>query len=321
MSEAIIDSQSALLQQTNTNSVGTVLKSAREARGFSVADVSDRLHNSPRQIHALESDQFEMLPEPMITRGFIRNYARLLELDAEPLLQAFRIQMPLANASPSINLPSANIIMSDHEPSHWMRYSLLGLFVLLSLWFIYTGFIAKPTLQKPAAVIANAEISANPDMTFSAPAPVSEKPVAAETPVNVEPTQPRAESVVANAVKADPVVSSQTPPGVGAVNPGMVDNVPLPKPTIANAVPVVVNPTLVQLKFVTSEKSWINVLDGQNKPLFNKTKPAASEDQIEGQPPFKLTLGNARATQVYLNGKLVDLQPYIKGNVARFTLP
>ncbi|NOT67777.1 MAG: helix-turn-helix domain-containing protein [Methylophilaceae bacterium] len=306
MSEAIISSQNTSSEHINKMSVGAMLKAAREARGISIEDVSERLHNSPRQINALESGQFEILPEPMITRGFIRNYARLLEIDAEPLLQAYRIQVPV-NQLPSINLPSANIVMTNHERSHWLRYSLLSIFILLVVWFVYTGFIAKSPSLKPATVATSPEVTPNHDETFSAPLttlPITDTPAASAEPATL--MSESEGNIETQANQAAPVIVEPTAVASGAVS---------------QPIPAAVGAATVQLKFVTSEKSWINVLDSENKPVFNKTKPAASEDQLEGQPPFKLTLGNARATQVYLNGKLVDLQPYTKSNVARLTLP
>src|SRR3972149_1678821 len=74
--------------------IGVALKDAREQRNMTVEDVCTHLRISPHQVKALESDDFSALPEAMITRGFIRNYARLLGIDAEPLLQAYRAFAP-----------------------------------------------------------------------------------------------------------------------------------------------------------------------------------------------------------------------------------
>lgn len=309
MSEALIDSQNTLPNQVSKMSVGAMLRAEREARGASIEDVSEHLHNSPRQINALENDQFEILPEPMITRGFIRNYARLLGIDAEPLLQAYRAQVP-GNDVHSIDLPSANIVMAHRERSAWMRYGWLSIFIfiLVAIWFVYMEFIAKSSLPKPATTAQNVDITATQD---TAPEPVAIIGKARTGNANVANTKPELES--AKNMEALPSQTASTPARL--VNSGSV--------VAGDAVQrksVAIDAKAVQLKFVTSEKSWINVLDRDNKPIFNKIKQAAREDQVEGQPPFKLTLGNARATQVFLNGKLVDLQPYTKGNVAHLTL-
>src|SRR5512147_626254 len=69
-------------------SVGAVLREAREQQGLSVADVANRIKFAPRQIEAMEADDYAQLPEATFVRGFVRSYARLLEIDAAPLLAA-----------------------------------------------------------------------------------------------------------------------------------------------------------------------------------------------------------------------------------------
>jgi cytoskeleton protein RodZ len=76
--------------------VGTALKAARERAGMSLGEVADRLKLSIRQLEAIEHDDFQQLPGATFVRGFVRNYARFLRLDPEPLMarleQHFRRQ-------------------------------------------------------------------------------------------------------------------------------------------------------------------------------------------------------------------------------------
>ncbi len=65
---------------------GATLAKRREEYRLSVEDVSARLKISPRQIAALESDDFAQLASMATVRGFIRSYAKLLELDPAPLI-------------------------------------------------------------------------------------------------------------------------------------------------------------------------------------------------------------------------------------------
>ncbi|WP_287367560.1 helix-turn-helix transcriptional regulator, partial [Thauera sp.] len=62
----------------DVRSPGAVLRAAREARGESVSEVAFALKLNPRQIAALEADNFSALPGMAFVRGFLRNYARYL---------------------------------------------------------------------------------------------------------------------------------------------------------------------------------------------------------------------------------------------------
>ena len=68
--------------------VGAKLRAARERAGLSLTDVAGHLKFAPRQIEALEADDFANLPELPFVRGFVRNYAKLLQIDSVPLLDA-----------------------------------------------------------------------------------------------------------------------------------------------------------------------------------------------------------------------------------------
>jgi len=68
---------------------GAMLARGRSEKRLTVEDVSARLKFAPRQIKALEADEYDRLPGTTFVRGVIRSYARLLELDAAPLLKAW----------------------------------------------------------------------------------------------------------------------------------------------------------------------------------------------------------------------------------------
>lgn len=94
---------------------GAVLRMAREARGATIAEIAAALKMSPRQIEAIESEDFSRLSGPTFVRGFVRNYARLLKIDAAPLLDALaeRAALPQvelnAPADVGVKMPVAHV--------------------------------------------------------------------------------------------------------------------------------------------------------------------------------------------------------------------
>ena len=67
---------------------GAVLHAERRRQNLSLVDVSRHRPPSVRQGEALERDDFSPFGGPVFVHGFIRNYAKLLGVDAEPLVQA-----------------------------------------------------------------------------------------------------------------------------------------------------------------------------------------------------------------------------------------
>ncbi len=78
--------------------LGQILRQARENKGLSVEEVHEETRINPMYLEALEDGDYSILPTTTHTRGFLRNYARFLGLDPEPLLerysqgQSYRIQ-------------------------------------------------------------------------------------------------------------------------------------------------------------------------------------------------------------------------------------
>ncbi len=69
--------------------LGSILREAREAKGYTLEEAQATTKISIRYLRALEDGQYELLPTPVHARGFLRNYARFLALDPEPLLARY----------------------------------------------------------------------------------------------------------------------------------------------------------------------------------------------------------------------------------------
>ena len=67
--------------------VGHMLRNARLDRDMSIEDVSRQLRISAQQVEAIEKESFEELPGRTFVRGFVRNYANLLQLDSAAIVK------------------------------------------------------------------------------------------------------------------------------------------------------------------------------------------------------------------------------------------
>lgn len=94
--------------------VGSLLREARESRDITLAEAHEETKINVRYLEALENGEYDLLPTPVHTKGYLRNYARFLELDPEPLLVRFQVDQDARSrsapaASPKI-LEGANPI-------------------------------------------------------------------------------------------------------------------------------------------------------------------------------------------------------------------
>lgn len=365
MSEVLIDNPS--VETPAYAPLGEALSAARKAKKLTEQDVSNNLRLSVKQITDIENNEFSALPQPMI-RGFIRNYARLLELDAEPLLESYRARVP-EKAPKSVSVQSSMYeVVSGKESQPWLKYILGSILILLFLlsWVFYIDHMpkpAKPAAGKPTETVvstpqpteialpevalpaaerqAEAEAVASGALADSAVAPVNSAsnqaatvaPAAnninssnanttnatSATAVNTEAAKAQSSQAAAIASKPSAAVDFNSLKEKAAQNTqaaNVVSGSSAIKPAATN------EPAPAQkVSFSITEKTWIQATDKSGKVIFERILQAGSTDGFDGQPPFNVVIGNAKATKLSYLGKSVDLTPNTtQNNVARIKL-
>ena len=166
---------------TEITGVGQELAAAREARGLALADVAQQLKFAPRQLEALEQEQFEALPGATFARGMVRSYARLLKLDPEPLVQriAGRFEIPDSNRlAARYHQP---VPFSDGARRSTFVYLAMSLGVLVLVGGVAYEWHQERTAAKNGASLVKAKPA--PEPRDAAPAPTRAPVVAAAAPV------------------------------------------------------------------------------------------------------------------------------------------
>ncbi|NJN40517.1 MAG: helix-turn-helix domain-containing protein, partial [Gammaproteobacteria bacterium] len=119
---------------------GRILAAARTERGMSVSEVAQRLKFSLRHIEALESDRYDVLPSGPFARGMVRTYARLLGVDAAPLLDA--LPKSGAGGEPVMQPKDMSVPFPQGPQSGSRVYLLLSMVIVVAVavvlaeWFI-----------------------------------------------------------------------------------------------------------------------------------------------------------------------------------------
>lgn len=127
---------------------GALLRQARETRGMSLDEVAASLKMSPRQIEAFEAEDYSRLSGATFIRGFIRNYAKLLRIDAAQVLTALEARTTLpaavlsAPADSGVRMPSG----ADHHGKGSMAATLFALALLGIAVALYYNLIDFRTL-------------------------------------------------------------------------------------------------------------------------------------------------------------------------------
>jgi cytoskeleton protein RodZ len=320
-----------------STTAGGMLSSCRRAAGISIEEVSDKLKLSKRQIEALEADRYTELPGNTFVRGFVRNYARFLAIDPQPLLGYLDRTLPVE--TPQSALPRLGDDFVPLMRSRGLSGSRLLLLLVLAVliaavaagayWWRSRSQLEPKLLvdETSAETVADPVVATELPLTLSPPPSslpsldVPPQATSAALLAEVKPplvAAPLAElTVLGKSITAPPLAEK-------LVSEKLVTDKPVPAPATQSSSPP--PPTLSEpansgeLLLVARQDSWMTVVDGGGKKLLSSLVKAGETKALTGTPPYTLRVGNASNVEVIFKGKPADLKPYTKVDVATLVL-
>jgi len=286
---------------------GQVLREARIRGGMTVSEVARRLRLSEQQVEAIEAQDFSRLPAAVFLRGYIRNYANVLQLDDVPLLveatpQAKPVGMTFSSKK---SAPRFKAMEPVYRSDRGGRGGWLYVAVILAALAAY-GIYREEIPEQLTSFSADGA-----DQVVNLGSGDKHDQVAVDLALPLSST-----------VIEPPLVASA---GTGASLPSIATTLPeLPVQQSSLAAEASKNTEngTKSLHFSFSRDSWIKIKDSSGQVILEKVHLRGTEQTIEGKPPLYLVIGNAAGVNLTYNGNKVDLAPYTRGNddVARFSL-
>jgi cytoskeletal protein RodZ len=255
------------------NSVGRILRSARERQGRAVAEIAEELCLTNQYLRAIEDDDVKSLPGTFFYKNFVRQYAAIVgvkEAEIRAGVDALAAAaeepvLPGALAQPPVR-PMDPIVADSNR--HYFASTRLGMSVagLAAVLLACSGFYAWWT--RPAEPAAAKPQSLPPLVqSVSQPAPVT-VPVVSVTAENPAPGE-------AATVEVSAAAQSQlTADGINHV----------------------------VLNLSATEKTWLSITS-EGKRLFSGFLEPSQTKTLTGVEAAQMTVGNAGGIEVRLNGK------------------
>ena len=140
-------------ESTPDVTLGTVLRTAREQMGLSIADTAVKLHLRPGIVENLEADDFSNISSSTYVRGYVKNYARMLGVDNALIEACLARQVPLVTQPAMQSFSRKTTYQARDTKLKWLSFFivivLLGLFVLW--WMQRTTLVTHVDISKPTA--------------------------------------------------------------------------------------------------------------------------------------------------------------------------
>lgn len=297
------------------NSVGHSLRNARLAKKLNVEDVARQLRLSVQQIEAIEREDFEKLPGRTFLRGFIRNYANLVQLDPSPLLKM--LPAPTRVISTHENTPFKNTQISFSSQRKSARNNSLTIIsivfiVIVGIYFLFGNNFLINNEFNNKDVVSDVKIDSK---TATVDIPLTLPAVTKYETIPVVKQSPELDDSGNNQTLLNPASEAESEPPPPASVSEEKPNAPEVKK------PAALPDGKDHLFFTFTEDSWIKVVDGSGASLFEQLKKAGSEQAIAGKKPFSIVIGNASGANLTYNDKEIDISTYKRRDgTARFKL-
>jgi cytoskeleton protein RodZ len=304
---------------------GEILRQTRESRGWSLPDVALKMNLTVSSLSYIEAGQFDKLPGHTFARGYVRAYAKTLDLDQAALVSQFDQYTGTDSAGSAVH--ALGRIEEPVRLSHNILriVSLVLLVVLVGGGFFWWQDQAAQRGKDSAVSLEHVEVESADGTTQIHPLDEPEDQAVADAQTPASAPLALNPSPATEAPAQVPAAPASVPvPAASATAPAHGNNTvaATPAPSAPAVAPVQEAPMAGggQLKIAFVADCWTQVTDGNGKVLYSGLKRKGDNLDLSGKPPLSLRLGVARAAQVSYNGAPVDVAPFTSNETARLKL-
>ena len=294
-----------------SETVGEILRNKREEIGLSLDEITEKLNLDSNLIELLENNDFEKFKVETYLKGYLRAYSKLLGIDGDRIIKLYKESNP--EKEPEI-LPDVKPKKqkNSNDKSVKLFSYIIGLSIVLSMLIWYQKNITiKPDTNNNN--IGNIELNKNNEING---VDTSYKIITHsdywQWPIDNIPDRYRdsGENDNSKSVKNEKIKDNIKE---NVIQEEVLETEESPiYETQQSADTVVLN---------LRGDSWIEIYDREGNRLFLDLARSGKNYIINGDSPFDILLGAANEVSVEFNGSLVNIEPYIRYGIARFTLP
>lgn len=289
--------------------IGRQLREAREARRLSIGEAGRRVNLAGILIEDLEQGRVDRMAG-IYRRGYIRNYAGMLGLDADQLLAELEPDRP-----PDLQevMPASNRVFNFDRLLKVATYVVVTIAIVppLVIFYVQSGSrmaereasVVERPIDDDAAASANEERVAQ---RISQALALDEPPNAAQ---NDEPGHMSASALPLSAIRSVRETDPETPV------PASENRDPATGSESAIAAP-----SGLDLQVDLRDDSWVEIVAADGERLEYDLLRSGQTRRYSGQPPFRILLGRASSVDLVVDGRVVEYSGHDRGDVIELEL-
>lgn len=306
---------------------GAQLAAQREAMGLSVEQIADQLKLAPRQVVALEAGDYASLPNMAVVRGFVRAYAKVVKLDATPLVAMIEVVSPTSPEAAPPRKERAAQFSESRMPLMTDRSSGRGGWVIGAV-VVAAGLIGGGVYAYQSGLIPHSLFERGAAEGAASASAVTElpKPIDSSMPLETTLVKPGQEAAPLQSPNV-PLISVPPPGGTTAAEPATTAPAPAaataPATTTTAPAAQVLPPaaaTGTQLVLEVTADSWVEIRRPGTKPLISRLVKAGSTETFDIKDPALLIIGKPDGVKATLGGAPLALPPVAGGTISRVNI-
>lgn len=286
--------------------LGARLRGARERKGLTILQASEKLHVDPKVVQCLEAEHFAELGAPVYVRGYLRHYAELVGESAAELQALYAGQ---AHAAPPdlTRIPKAPHTAEPRQLLFPATLLVAGFALAGAVWWVLTVSSRGPV--RPMRPSAAREQSSVPPVQASLPpaSAAAAPPAAAAMQATPEAPPPGGTRAAAPAAPAHALPAVQPVQGAPAAARSLPAAGASVQEVSAASVAAAPRSRTAQLTLRYSADSWTEVYDARGERLYYDVGTAGSVRSVTGRPPLAVVLGNASGVTLEVDGRAATL--------------
>ncbi|WP_289031088.1 RodZ domain-containing protein [uncultured Paraglaciecola sp.] len=287
---------------------GQLLKEARERANLSIQDIADKVCLKKSLIEDIEGDNYELDISLTFLRGYIKLYAKQVQVSEVEVLAAFD-NLNTQNKEPAKVKSFSRRVANQANDDKLMLLTYLVILVVIALvviwWFQQDKDTSEPLTLPIQPSISQAE-QQDPDALKT------------ERTLNVEnELDSNLENISDSVLNDNQLTVPQEAIEETTVN--VIEKLESSTENIDVSKNEAVAP--VELIFEFSGDCWMNLSDATGENIAYGVKVKGRVMPVSGIPPFTVTLGASEAVKISYAGEAVDLSFLTPGNIAKFNLP
>lgn len=288
-------------------SPGAMLREARKLLSLSQEHIASKLNFKVSLVKDIEEDTYDPAIPATFNRGYLANYAKLVEIDVVDVLASYdALDAATIQRSEMLSFSKGTTKQAEQSRVMWISYLIVAIFIGLTVvWWLQENSQQESsgTVVPPAASVVKK---------------IESTPVADS---NSEQAKANAKETIESDIRAKQSNENE-PVSISPIAKGTSSNELVDSPeTLLSESLQAPPPVLSTAVFTFKGDCWVNIFDAKGERIAWGVKKAGYVMPIQGEAPLKITVGKPELTSITFNDEPVDMSAFNTGNIAKFSLP